>query len=248
MTVQIEESGRVAILTMSGSSGNAVNPEMCIALRDAIAEAVGRGSKAIVLTGSGKAFSVGGDLSLFSEWSDWPEEERQRFIEEGPQAVSRMLVGCPIPTVAALNGAAAGAGMDLALVFDVRIGSPRTKFVTAYTAVGVTPGDGGAWLLPRFIGFGRALELLATSRPIGAEEALSIGLVSQITTEDALLDRSVEVAEGLIGRPISELRSLMLAGMTQTFDVHLQAASKLIAEVAGRDLHRTRVRELTTRS
>ena len=133
---------------------------------------------AIVLTGQGSVFSAGGDLDVLSEWHTWSLERRSRYVEEGPQAVISWLLNAPVATVCAVNGAAYGAGFELALACDLRIASTDATFCEAFIRIEVVPGDGGTWLLPRFVGIGRALDMLLTGRVVAADEALSIGLVS----------------------------------------------------------------------
>ncbi len=100
------------------------------------------------------------------------------------------------PVIAAVNGAAAGAGMALALAADIRIASPAARFNAAFIRIGLTGGDvGTSWLLPRIVGFGRALEILMTGRFVDAEEALRIGMVTEIASESDLLERAVETAK-----------------------------------------------------
>jgi enoyl-CoA hydratase/carnithine racemase len=150
--------------------------------------------RALVLTGSGRAFCAGLDLEEASTLPNMPAAEMLRGQESWADAVagfSRLSK----PVIAAVNGAAAGAGMGLALAADIRIASTKARFNAAFVRIGLSGGDvGTSYLLPRLIGLGRASELLLTGRFVAAEEAARIGLVTDVVEPEELLDRALETA------------------------------------------------------
>lgn len=151
--------------------------------------------RVLVITGSGRAFCAGLDLDLAATLPDMNPGE----LLTGQESWARSIAGfrhMEKPVIAAVNGAAAGAGMALALAADIRIASPAARFNAAFIRIGLTGGDvGTSWLLPRIVGFGRALEILMTGRFVAADEALRIGMVTEITAESDLLARALESAE-----------------------------------------------------
>ena len=153
--------------------------------------------RCIVLTGAGTAFCAGGDLKAMRDKSGMfaggPAELRARYAA-GIQSIPRAFARCHTPVVAAVNGAAIGAGLDLACMADLRIASARAKFGSTFPRVGLVPGDGGAFFLPRTIGLPRAMELMLTARVIDAARALEIDLVHEVVEPEAVLDRARSVA------------------------------------------------------
>ena len=219
--------------------GNALSQRVCDDLIAALDGCSARAA-AIVLTGQGSVFSAGGDLDVISEWHAWSVDRRSRYVEEGPQAVIRWLLEAPVVTVCAVNGAAYGAGLDLALACDLRIASTEATFCEAFIRLEVVPGDGGAWLLPRYIGIGRALDMLLTGRVVASDEALSVGLVSQVVPSNELAASARELARTASGHDrsvVRRMRRMVFDAMTETFEEHLAAASRAIAHAAGEAAH-----------
>lgn len=150
--------------------------------------------RVLIVTGSGRAFCAGLDLDQAATLPDMNASE----LLAGQESWARSIAGfrhMDKPVIAAVNGAAAGAGMALALAADIRIASPAARFNAAFIRIGLTGGDvGTSWLLPRIVGFGRALEILMTGRFVDAEEALRIGMVTEIASESDLLERALGTA------------------------------------------------------
>ncbi|HEY4243050.1 MAG TPA: enoyl-CoA hydratase-related protein [Kofleriaceae bacterium] len=140
--------------------------------------------RAIVVTGAGGAFCSG--LDLKAALDEGPGPERERTLREDFQGLVRTLVASDRPTIAAVDGAAAGFGCDLALACDLRIASDRAVFGEVFAKRGLMPDGGGTWLLPRIVGLGRALELLLTGDSVGADEAYRIGLANRVVPEAEL--------------------------------------------------------------
>lgn len=150
--------------------------------------------RVLILLGSGRAFCAGLDLDLAAALPDMNASE----LLTGQESWARSIAGfrhMDKPVIAAVHGAAAGAGMALALAADIRLATPSARFNAAFIRIGLTGGDvGTSWMLPRIVGFGRALEILMTGRFVDADEALRIGMVTEIAAETELLDRAVETA------------------------------------------------------
>ncbi|MCG8427094.1 MAG: enoyl-CoA hydratase-related protein, partial [Chromatiales bacterium] len=133
----------------------------------------------LIMTGDGKAFSAGGNIKEMRDRSGifgGSPDEIQNQYRQGIQRIPLALHGCEVPTIAAVNGAAVGAGMDLACMCDMRIGSTSAVLGETFINLGIIPGDGGAWFLQRLVGYQKAAELTFTGRMVKADEALELGL------------------------------------------------------------------------
>ncbi len=195
-----EQCGRVALITLNRPDKlNALSAELHEALIAALAKAAGDEEVgAVVLTGAGRAFCSGGDMGS-NRAGMTPEKRADDLIHHSETA--RLLHGMPKPTIAMINGAAAGAGMTFALACDLRIMSRRAVMTTSYAKVAL-PGDYGvSYFLGKLVGPSKARELLFLSEKLDAEEALRLGLVSRVEDEDQLFDRTMELARRLAEGP-----------------------------------------------
>jgi enoyl-CoA hydratase len=183
---------------------NAMNHELVCALYDALdAVSAERSCRVIVLTGSGRGFCAGLDLS---EGASPPATETMGRAQAG-MTTQKMIAGLvpkmrsvPQPIIAAVNGAASGGGLALALASDVRIAAQSARFNVAFIRVGLSGCDVGvSWLLPRLVGASRAFELLLTGRLIDANEADRIGLVSRVVPDGSVVEAALETAELIVG-------------------------------------------------
>lgn len=177
-------------------------------LRRALVEAVRRAerdpeAKVVVLIGAGRAFCAGADVQEFADRAGTVPEIRQDY-----EALLTRLRTMPKPTIAALNGVAAGIGASLALACDLRYAVPEARFVEAFVNIGLTVDGGVSWLLPRLIGTGRALELFYTGRPLPAEEAERLGVVNRVVPADRLEPEVRELAERLASGPTRALGAI----------------------------------------
>jgi enoyl-CoA hydratase len=155
--------------------------------------------RVLVLTGTGRAFCAGLDLDVAAELNALPGTVMLEKQEHWARAVTGFAT-MDTPVVAAVNGAAAGAGMGIALACDVRIAAASTRFNAAFVRIGLSGGDvGTSYLLPRLVGLGRATEILLTGRFVDADEALRIGLVTDVVDDGDLLDRACETATLIAG-------------------------------------------------
>ncbi|HKB78313.1 MAG TPA: enoyl-CoA hydratase/isomerase family protein, partial [Thermoanaerobaculia bacterium] len=139
--------------------------------------------RVVVVTGAGRAFSAGGDLADMAELQRRRDTEAFRKLLDAGRDVVMQIAGMTTPVIAAVNGVAAGAGCNLALACDSRIASPEAKFSESFVRMALHPDWGGTWLLPRLVGYGRALDILCTGRTVDAAEALRIGLVDRIADD-----------------------------------------------------------------
>jgi enoyl-CoA hydratase/carnithine racemase len=164
---------------------------------------------ALILTGAGKAFSSGGNIKDMHErngmFGGTPLEIQDNY-RRGIQRLSLALYRLEVPAIAAMNGAAIGAGLDLACMCDIRIGNQYTKAGETFVNLGLIPGDGGAWFLPRAIGMQRAAELTFSGRVIDADEALRIGLLLEVVDAAELVPRALTLAKQFTAKPRAALR------------------------------------------
>jgi enoyl-CoA hydratase/carnithine racemase len=166
------------------------------------------GIKVVVLTGAGSAFCSGGNVkSMQRYWVDAipPMAIRDEY-ERGIQRLTLALYHLDVPTIAAVNGAAIGAGCDLACMCDIRIAAEDAQFAESFVKVGIVPGDGGAWLLPRAVGMSKAAEMSFTGDAISAAEALQCGLVSRVVPAGELMEAAYSLARRIAANPAPTLR------------------------------------------
>lgn len=187
--------------------------------------------RCVVLTGAGRAFSAGGDLRAMQGRSDLfagsGVEIRERYRRVVHRIV-RSLYGLEVPLVTAVNGPAMGLGCDIAGLGDIRIASDRASFGVPFLKLGIIPGDGGAWLLPRNIGQARAAEMLFTGRVLDAETAERWGMVNRVVAHDSLMDEAMATAGQIAAQPPHALRmakALLRQGREAGFDQILEASA-----------------------
>jgi 2-(1,2-epoxy-1,2-dihydrophenyl)acetyl-CoA isomerase len=164
----------------------------------------------LILTGAGSAFSAGGNLKAMRERNgigplDSPLATRNNY-KRGIQRIPQALWNCELPLIAAINGHAIGAGLDLACMCDIRIAAQGAKLASSFIKMGIVPGDGGAYLLPRAVGWARAAEMMFTGDTLSADEALACGLVSRVVPADALMDEARALAQRIAANPPQTLR------------------------------------------
>lgn len=187
--------------------------------------------RCIILTGAGKAFSAGGDIHAMKERSG-AFQPHLVALREGYRRnihlIVRAIHGLEIPCIAAVNGAAIGLGCDVACMADIRISSDRAVYGATFLKLGLIPGDGGAWLLPRVVGMSRASELLFTAKTINAQTALEWGLVSKVVPHADLLAEAMTMAREIAAQPPHALRlakSLLRQGTTASYDTIMEMSA-----------------------
>lgn len=188
--------------------------------------------KAVIITGSGPVFSAGGNLKNMKEMldADLSSDAIRESYRNGIQRIPLALYNLEVPTIAAVNGAAIGAGCDLACMCDIRIASVNAQFAESFVKVGIIPGDGGAWFLPRTVGMSKAAEMSFTGDTIDAEEALRIGLVSKVVDPENLMREAIELASRIASNPGMVLRMtkrLLREGQRQDLPSLLELSANL---------------------
>jgi enoyl-CoA hydratase/carnithine racemase len=201
----------VLILTMNqpetrnALTGNTAFDEFVQACAEVQAD---RSVRAVVLTGAGPVFSSGGnvkDMQRYFQQQLSPETIREEY-RKGIQRIPKALYNLDVPVIAAVNGPAIGAGLDLTCMCDIRIASDKATFAESFVKVGIVPGDGGAWLLPRAVGMSKASEMAFTGEALTAQEALACGLVSRVVAPEALMDTALDLARKISANPGGVLR------------------------------------------
>lgn len=200
--VQYDLAEGVATITLARPDAmNSLTAAAKTELREAVERARDdSAARAVILTGSGRAFCVGQDLR---EHADNLEAGRglAGTLEDHYEPIVLALSGMPKPVVAAVNGTAAGAGLSFALACDVRIASEKASFATAFTRIGLAPDSGLSWTLPRVVGRAKALELLLLAEPVRAAEALELGLVNAVVPPESLATAARDLAARLAAGP-----------------------------------------------
>jgi enoyl-CoA hydratase/carnithine racemase len=167
-----------------------------------------RGVRCVILTANGPSFSAGGDIREMKRQASpavTGMDIRQDY-RRGIQRLPLALFNLEVPVIAAINGHAMGAGLDLACMCDIRIASEKAKFAESFVKLGIIPGDGGAWLLPRIVGLSRASELAFTGDTIDAQQALAWNLVSRVVPHECLPEAANELALRITANPSHALR------------------------------------------
>jgi 2-(1,2-epoxy-1,2-dihydrophenyl)acetyl-CoA isomerase len=193
----------VATVTLNRPEAmNALDTELKVALRDALAAAAeDEGVRAVVLTGSGRAFCVGQDLAEHAHNLETDLDAVWATVPEHYTPIATTLATRPKPVVAAVNGAAAGAGAAFSLACDFRVAADTAKLTMAFSAVGLSADSGSSWSLPRLVGLAKAKELLMLPSTISAAEALDLGLVTEVVPADEVAARARELALRLAAGP-----------------------------------------------
>jgi len=197
-TLHYEVSEGIATITLDNPTRkNAFTLDMIDDWADALRAAADDDAvRVVILTGAGDAFCSGIDLSVLQAVEDVPLA-RKRMLTHGVHKVARAVEALDKPLVCALNGVAVGAGLDMALMCDMRFMGRSARLSEGYIKVGLVPGDGGAWFLPRLVGPAKALELLLTGDFVEADEALRIGMVNRVYDDAELQERTREFAAQL---------------------------------------------------
>ena len=165
--------------------------------------------RAVILTGAGSAFSSGGNLKTMQPGKGLRGHSPQETIANyraGIQRIPLTFASLEVPIIAAVNGPAIGAGLDLACMCDVRIAGASARFAESFVKLGIVPGDGGAWLLRRIVGESKAMEMSLTGDMIDAAEALRIGLVSRVVADDELMQEAQALAGRIAANPPAAVR------------------------------------------
>lgn len=239
---------RDAIVTLTLNAPEARNALTSQAQWDAVVAACERvqadpAVKVVILTGAGSAFCAGGNVKDFRDKRGLAagsgmdvRDNYRRGIQRIPLAFHRL----DVPTIAAVNGPAIGAGCDLACMADIRIASEKASFAESFVKLGLIPGDGGAWLLQRVVGYARAAEMSFTGETVDAQAALAMGLVSRVVPHETLLAEATALAERIAANPGQALRMtkrLMREAQTSRLDAILELSAAYQALTHGSAEH-----------
>ena len=248
--VVFEQQGGIVTLTLNApGERNALSSQ---AQWDAVVQACEQvqrdlSVKVVILTGAGSAFCAGGNVKDFRDKRGLAagggmavRENYRNGIQRIPLAFYRL----DVPTIAAVNGPAIGAGCDLACMADIRIASDKASFAESFVKLGLIPGDGGAWLLQRVVGYAKAAEMSFTGDLLDAQQALAIGLVSKVVPAASLLDEARALAERMAANPGQALRMtkrLMREAQTSRLDTVLELSAAYQALTHTSEEHDTAV-------
>src|SRR5579863_386066 len=225
--VVLTQDGSVATLLLNRPEKlNALDENVTTGLVSALSAVAREPSvRVVVITGGGRGFCAGGDIVKMAELKNSRRSETFRnFLETGHDLI-RQIRQLPKPVVASVNGPAAGGGMNLALACDLRIASDQATFIQAFVRIGLHPDWGGTFFLPRFIGTGRAVEMLFLGEPVKAEEAHRLGLVNYMVPHGRLAAETQKLAARLAAAP-----PLPLALMKQNLYERLETQLDLMLE------------------
>jgi 2-(1,2-epoxy-1,2-dihydrophenyl)acetyl-CoA isomerase len=214
--VKVSREGAVLTITLNRPDVlNAINRAMHEGFRDALKQARADDVRAVILTGAGRGFCVGQDLTEFREAPSDIADRLRRHYHPNVEAIRAL----EKPVIAAVNGAAAGAGLSLACACDLRIAAESATFVPAFINIGLIPDSGGSFFIHRLLGYARAFEWMTSGRRLRAAEAREWGLVSETVEDDRLTARAAELAAELAAMPTRGI------GMTKRLFDHAASAT-----------------------
>jgi 2-(1,2-epoxy-1,2-dihydrophenyl)acetyl-CoA isomerase len=243
-TIRIEIDGEIGTLTLDRPDAlNAMSPELIAEFTEAAAWLADRAPlRALIVTGAGdRAFCAGGDVNWFRRGVEDDDVDLPSSVRRGAEVLHQGIVDfqrIPYPVIAAVNGAAAGAGFSLALACDLRIASEDSAFVIAYGRIGASPDGGMTYFLPRVVGPAKAKQLLLEDPMISPADALELGLVSYVVPADRLMDEARAKAEELAAKAPHYIRMSKLLANTSldnSLTEHLQIERHGIADSMATD-------------
>ena len=245
--VLYEQTGAVVRVTLNRPDlRNPLSGEVIDALIAAVKRAdADKGVSCVVLTGAGKSFCAGGNLNEIKTLSaEKSPLEIADWYRTGIQNIPLTFETLSVPVIAAVNGHAIGAGCDLACMADIRICGESAQFAESFLRVGIIPGDGGAWLLPRIVGYPRAMHMLLTAEGIGAEKALEWGLATEVVADGDLMTRAHALAEAVASQPpmaLREAKRLLRQAQAQSLADSLAEAAVMQGVLQQTDDHKEAV-------
>jgi enoyl-CoA hydratase/carnithine racemase len=246
------QEGRVVTLTLNEpDTRNALSDAMIEGLVAACDRVNGdTGVSCVIVTGAGRSFSSGGDIKEMGRRADLPRQspaDMRRSYVHGIQRIPLAIYGLEVPTIAAVNGHAFGAGLDLCAMCDIRLAAEGAQFAESFLRVGILSGDGGAWFLPRVIGLSRASQMSFTAEPIDAATALRWNLVSEILAPGELLTEAARLAGQIARHPPQAIRlykTLLRESSTMSLPASLEMAAGMLAELNHTDDQREAIRAM----
>lgn len=208
-TIIYELKGSVAHITLNRpDSLNSLSTQLLIELREALLQAPADGARAVLMTGAGRGFCAGADLSEPPVVGADGQLDLGQALDDRYHPVLEAMFGLDIPVVTAVNGVAAGAGASFALAGDIVIAARSATFKQAFVNIGLLPDASGTWLLPRLVGRARAMGMAMLGEKISAEQALDWGMLWQVVDDEALADTATRMAEHLATQPTRALAAI----------------------------------------
>lgn len=239
--VLYEMKDNIAFITLNRPEvKNAFSPEMIRLWQEHLETAKNEDTvRVIIITGKGDTFCSGGDIKDMADGKlrSW---KMKRFLWDGVHRIVLTMEDLDKPVIAAINGAAMGAGLDMALMCDLRVVSERAKLAESYITMGLVPGDGGAYFLPRLVNISKALELFLTADILSAEEALKIGIVNKVVPHEHLMNEAVKLAKKITNKPPLAIRMMKRAvyqGQVSTLRTHLDYISSQLSLLSETEDH-----------
>lgn len=221
------ENGVAIVVVARPEIGNASSPAMLGEIRDAFeALTADECVRAIVLAAEGKHFSVGADFGFLKDITSMSASEIKSTVYANFQGAAKAIYRCPKPTLALVQGAAVTVGCELALACDFRIAADNVRFQESWIKLGIMPPLGGVFLLPRIVGMGRAMEMCMLGKPVGADEALRIGLAGEIVPAADLAVRGTAFASELAALPpmaYATVKQSLQRGLESSMETEWQA-------------------------
>jgi len=245
--ILVTRDGRVLTATLNHpETRNAVTGRQMVDELCRLVEMINNdpGISVLVLTGSDPAFSSGGNIKDMAQKKGMFAGDAAELVSNYKTHVQKIplaMESLAIPVIAAVNGPAVGAGFDLTLMCDIRIASEKARFGETFLSVGLIPGDGGAWLLPRAVGMSKACELTFTADVIDAQSALEMGLVSRVVPHESLMASAGEMAQKIAAKPPQALRmakTLLKMGQRMELPDFLEQCAFMQAQCHGSEDHK----------
>ena len=231
-TLEMEVADGIAVITINRpDQANALNEKMASELFEASIRCGEGDVRAVVVTARGKLFCAGGDLAEFHAQGDGQSVFVTRMATMMHAAIARFAT-IDAPVIMAVNGTAGGGGFSIALSGDIIIASERAKFVSAYTASGLTPDGSSTYFLAKYVGLLRAKELMLTNRVLSAEEAMDWGMVSKVVPAEALMEEAMTLARSFAAGPTAAyggVKRLAATMFSDTLETQLDRETRSIA-------------------
>jgi 2-(1,2-epoxy-1,2-dihydrophenyl)acetyl-CoA isomerase len=237
--VLLEVRDGIAHLTLNRpDAANGINQAMARDLMEAtVAIGLDPSVRSVLLSGNGPRFCGGGDVKAFAALGDGLATDMRATLPALHTAITALVRG-DAPVVAAVHGSAAGAGLGFVGASDLVVAGESTKFVMAYTGVGLTPDGSSSWFVPRLVGLRRALELTLTNRVLSAEEALDWGLITRVVPDDDVKDEALALAQRIASGPRAAqaaAKRLVHTSLEETLETHLAREADAIVAAAAHD-------------
>jgi enoyl-CoA hydratase/carnithine racemase len=236
LEVNVKNKHQLWVTLNNPDQMNAITTEMVNSLTEVLAHAdFDKDIRVVVITGKGKNFCAGGDIKAMEEKSGMfagdSNELRARY-QQGIQRIPQTMEMISVPVIAMVNGAAVGAGCDLAMMCDLRVGGDKTKFAETFTRMGLVPGDGGTFFLQRVVGYSKAMQMFLTAKSFEGKEALDFGLMNFMFVDSSLEAETMKLADTISGlSPVAQ--KLTKKAMKVSYLHDLQTSLDMLASFQG---------------